>query len=232
MRLHGTPYPLPVLPDQSCGAGSGCHTDIGTTPAAKTRFFYEWLTGNHLSGVDACAPVAPCAVVNGHDHSGGIMGRPIQRCLWSTMLGTTHTSDVTNGDAPQAVVNPGGLVASPDGYRIYAFDSALYGIWIPGAGSNDGDSAHAVCQLGILTYCDIDGLTIHGEWNNAGRSLTETTAAANGFKHWTWTNNVNLSPGCFNDAWLKIWLEGDGIYATERTLSIYSVGLYQIRDAP
>jgi hypothetical protein len=242
-RYHGIGYHngLPSIRDHAYGAGSGATSTLAVQHAQKARFLSEWINGAQMDGVESCAPRTPHTGSCGHDHSGGVMGRPIQRVLWATSLGLPYNianSDaITNGYAPQAVINPGGLVASPANVPIYVFDSDLYGIWIPGAGSSDVDSPHRRNALGLLIHTSA-AITVYAQWRNAGitGAVESITGANNDYKHWIFDGTdgdyVPLTPGQFNNAHLTVWCEGDGVTTTAYTACLCSVAIYQISDTP
>ena len=76
-NLVSAGLPLPRLDDVAVQVGRPARSEIITAIAGTTRFLSEYVTGVQPAGNQHCAPFTPLGGGVGHDHSGGVMGMPL-----------------------------------------------------------------------------------------------------------------------------------------------------------
>lgn len=226
--LHGTPYPMAVVPNASTTGGNPARAEILQTHAGRTRHLYEMLKGQALDNVPACAP-SPAHAPNGvpgHDHSGGIFGVPIVRTLYSAVFGyddTYLTTDVAGGRAPQMDLQAG----DPSGAKRFIYQGDIKTVWIPGCAS-DGCYIDALLTLRMYASAAAD---LHMVWSSGGFTTPEQTrTTGTGLDLWSVSQRVALYPGRLGVASLTLWMEGTG--GSGPTVSLLAMGLHQTKTAP
>ena len=219
---HGTGYPPAYLPDATVAGGEALHSEIGVTLAGSSRHLWEYVVGSVVDGSQPCALIPPHSPgTPGHDHSGGVMGRPIRRPYWSAMFGWDDAqsgANVENGRGPQAWVTAT-AVGIP---KIYLFDERLRTVWIPGC---PPDGAHHKGDMYISVYAS-NTMTLTWAWETQ-YGTQENTASISSGTNTVVASDVKLIPGRFQDARLQIYFTNQGPYSPARTCTLLGLSLNQ-----
>lgn len=128
VTLVGGPY-APVIAAQ-VQSGGAAESQVLERIAQVNRFLAEWTKGARINGMPPVAPPTPMWGTQhpGHDHSGGMMGKPRKRTVWSAWYGEQNNTHVTNIDAPSTRVGLGTEGSGPNKVA----DCVVRGIFIPG----------------------------------------------------------------------------------------------------
>lgn len=172
-RLHGMGFPLGSFsPSRYLANGVEALPEVVTGLAGNARLLYEWASGGPIAGVDPCAPRAPHSGTQGHDHSGGVMGAPLQYTLWSHAMGVpkdTVVSDLLLGTAPRNRVSSGHAFAG-------LYDNAVGIWWVPGC---PPDGCYWTLRLQCVVYATAN-VNLYATWACNGWSATQTQTVASG----------------------------------------------------
>jgi hypothetical protein len=97
--------------------------------AGSTRWLAEFASGTPSDDFQ-CAPPTPIFGYTkpGHDHSGGLMGRPQQHTVWSAAYGWILESAISYNTAPSATIGAGGV--SNNAQPIA--QATVRNVWVPG----------------------------------------------------------------------------------------------------
>lgn len=147
-RLHGMGFPCVTFPKDAYLANGVEHVpEVVTGLAGNARLLREWLAGP-IDGVDPCAPMTPHGGTQGHDHSGGIMGTPMQFTLASQFFGLSDMvtpSDLSGGTGLRNQVR-----SSHPSAGLYENDVEL--LWIPGSAPANSGGAYERLALNVIVY--------------------------------------------------------------------------------
>lgn len=234
-RLVGNTLPLPYLRRAEIVNGAPAKAEIPRILGGNTRFLREWVTGEFSSFATADADT-PCAPITGncphesaglsvrpgpgHDHSGGVMGRPIIRNVWMTVYGDipdTHTG----GRPPRAAITS----TPPVDSNIELVATTVNALWIPWSMS-DGAYRSLTWRGMIHTTAACD---YRVEVRCAGDTvIKEGSTGGTGYIRLTLDREVACRPGRFNTVYVKINAIRD---ASNATVHCISWGLFQIKSA-
>ena len=128
----GGPYAALLPTDLQSGAPA--ESQMLERLAQVNRFLAEWTKGARINGMPPVAPPTPMngSRLPGHDHSGGMMGKPSKRTVWSAWYGEAESADVDFLDAPSTQVGLGSEGSGPN--RLA--DCVVRGVFIPGGKVN------------------------------------------------------------------------------------------------
>lgn len=188
-QLAGTLRPIITTDTQN---GAPAAAELPASLAGTTRWLNELITGSMPNGTDPVAPSPPNRRGGvGHDHSGGLMGRPQRHTVWHCMLGYYVSTNVLFKTAPAVNVPAySGFVAS------FPIASVMWirGCWVPGGKTYRKLLPHAyVYNDGA--QCDYDAIwysPLGGENTQATKS---GTLSANAFTTITSTEYLEMFPG-------------------------------------
>lgn len=204
---------------------NGANVDAKILPilAGNTRLLHEYVTGTVKSGVVGCAPVVPHRNTSwvpnvGHDHSGGIMGRPFRFTLWSCIFGQPYNVLSTTGDtAPYATV-------TATNSTLPLIDDTIRACWIPGC---PPDGVYGNAQIRVVTYADV-AAKIRVRFEQGPYVADKTSSIGTGRQVTVLDERAWLRPGEVQNARLLI----EGVRdAADSVVQLLSVHLAQTRYA-
>lgn len=237
MTLLGNSIPLPFLRRKEVINGKPAKAEIVRVVGGNARFLAEWTTGKTFGFDSLTETDPPCAPLTGnvphessgeavgpgpgHDHSGGVMGKPIVRNVWMANYGSIPDG-IYDGTTP---------VATLDATHISAdiVDTRTNVIWVPWSMS---DGAYA--SLYWLAY-------VHGGSGGASNYAVEVSNAmtrdriyeegslTTGYQTITLAREIMCAPGMFNQIFCKV----NATYVASTTdVTVLSWGLFQIKTDP
>ena len=240
-RLVGTGLPLPPLPDEDVRGGGKMRSDVLSVLAARERWISEFIDGSVASGNTRCAPLNGMGNTTSHDHSGGVMGRPIIHSFgWMSFgWGLGSLANVTYGEAiyqqttnavpgPTTVGTPRNLYNGP--WRVYCppVATAASPGWSGAAGAYNlvdagfsirHDAGAGAVDLNItLENCGVNQ-TFTRQLSGVGD--THVRSSVSGIM-------VPMSPGMFNTVYLRI--EVEYVSTSPAYVSLSSACFHQVKD--
>lgn len=218
-RLHGIGFPLGSFSHgRYLANGVEVLPEVVTGMAGNARLLYEWASGGPIPGVAPCAPRAPHSGTQGHDHSGGVMGAPIQHTLWSHAMGMPAellTDDVKMGTAIRNQVNTTAT-------RAGLYDNGVEVWWVPGC---PPDGCYWTLQLHCFVYASA-AADLVARWALGGWETEQTKALTGGALNSIYFDTpVPTQPGRRQS--LRLGLTAEYVAATS-DVSLCFLGLSQI----
>ena len=215
------------MPLSNAQTGAQLKADLVQCHSSRARYFAEFAAGQNVMDdtVTPCAPTPPHSVKPGHDHSGGLMGTPIIRPLFSAVFGGINTAlstAVTYGRAPCARVT-----AADVDRNMMIFDGAFKHVWVPGCPT---DGAHFSAIVQATAWLELGGAgssqTLHTMYGNG--SLVHSgsgTMVDTEYTSMIFTEPLLLKPGQFNTVMFRAWLVPSN--AITMTVHLLSVSINQ-----
>lgn len=217
-----------IFPTRQAQAGAQAKTELLQSHAGRAKWLYEYTNGAVSSGAEPSAAKTFHTGTPGHDHSGGIMGTPILRPLFCTILGgpgSTMGASVTYWRAPNATA----LNTAASGTKYSCFSGSFKHVWVP---YSPPDGAHTLGEISMVFFgsnvsCTF---TVYAAYGNGSIQTNDSyTTGAPGASEFVvdFNNKVQLNPGKFNTIMLDVWVEPPGLGTTYLELMSVSINQYQ-----
>lgn len=222
-QLHGAATPLHYFPGGVyLQNGVEVVAELPARLAGNTRYMSEWLGQQPATDTIPCAPISPSTGLVGHDHSGGVMGTPLQHTVWQALFGhdeTVTTTDVKNGLAPRQTVT------STVTKRFLIGNNTRF-VFVPGC---PVDGAYVALTLGLTAYASA-AATLTVEWRCANMLTSQTTSnlTAGAVTSAQLSTKLPVIPGVRQVARLDVFAN---YVAASSTVSLLSVALHQTATA-
>lgn len=227
-RLVQAFAPLPAMPNTSVQNGARARVNINSGLAGYAHWLHQYVNGVLPVGNEQCSPYTGIGGP-GHDHSGGILGRPIQHTFFIATFGTASTqlTNTTHGEGIHSGVTNAAPSASILGSPRLLFHGNVKTVRVP-PGSPDGcyQRADFAATVRSDAACDLE-ITVTPE---IGPEMSFTTTLASGVNHCVAGNNgrVNLIVGKRNRLLVKMELT---YTAADALVTLCSFGLHQTRTS-
>ena len=220
-QLAGASYLNPIRLARAQN-GAGAEGQLPSDLAAYNRWIAEYASGAVQQEQIPVAPPTPIFgyTTPGHDHSGGLMGKPLKHTVWHSMYGYIAQSGGVYEYAPSVIVQ----AADTSATRTLA-DSQVRGVWIPGG--RIYERLMFEVRLHCITTASTYNVTIRPI--EGGPSYTATgslTAGAN--------NDITIADVAFRPGRLQNFYYSITITYGAGTSKVYlvSAALHQTSDTP
>lgn len=239
--LVGAQHPLPPLSDVAVQGGARARANIPAALGGRSRFLAEFLGAAVADGNNPCAPITGASGTPGHEHSGGVMGRPLQHTFWCMALGygPDDIANVSDGQSPAQGVTSGSLPSNASSPRVL-FDDTI-NVFVPPSGAapsmwgGDG-SCYSLCAMSVTvrsstTSAATATITCHARANGMTATWDGTVAASSRAVIHSIdeapSQKVKLIPGHVNQVRLRVTVTRG---AGDATVAINSAAIHQVLD--
>jgi hypothetical protein len=185
--------------------------------AAANRWLAEGIAGVRVNnGMPPVHPGTPMQgkVLPGHDHSGGIQGKPFKQTIWHNCYGYKPSANLTYEQAPYEQQGTG----APSSIQV--FDDVIRGLLIPG-GKVYRTLTFEVTLICLGVASDY-GIKVWGPETPVDSPYTASgslTASAGGTRNNITVSNVPFKPGMLNSFRYSVFIT----YTTVGTSDVYVV---------
>lgn len=220
--LCGSGFPLYAFkPSMYLNNGVPAVAEVVSGLSGNARLLSEWANGP-ITGVTPCAPSTPHGDGPGHDHSGGVMGTPLQVPIWTAWFGASSdamTGDLVLGEGPRASVT-----AANDTVSI--IDNKLCCCWVPGCAP---DGAYRSLELVLSVYATAAcNVTVNWLCNGQVSEQTEATVATT-YRQLRYDYRVPVSVGQLQQVSFAVYAVR---IADDASCTLCSASLWQSLTAP
>jgi hypothetical protein len=229
-RLIPASMPLSTVTDTSVQGGSRGRVNILTATAGTARWLAEYVTGAVATGNEPCAPYTAAGIGPGHDHSGGVLGRPLQHTIMACTFGglAYAYTNTENAFAIRTSIDGSGTPQySSLGSPRLLFNGMMKTILIPACGPG---GTYFGADFVASVHCDDVASLLIEVTPEIGPKLSFTTALTATVNHCISGNSgrVPLVPGRRNNIHVKMELS---YTAAVSIASLLSFGMHQIRNS-
>lgn len=221
-QYHGCTFPVNYFPDADyLHNGVVLRGELLSGLAANTRTMGEWIGGAAI-GDTPSAPLTPHGNAPGHDHSGGVMGRPFQITLWQASFG--YPEDLMDANTIGGRALRTRTTSAISGAPMLS--NKLQVLWIPGC-PIDGAYQHLVLEVRCYATA---ACQMMAKWDHLGSvSEQRLTLGAAAITSLRFTDRVRLKPGEHQDVFFSVSAE---YTAATSDVSLIEVALHQTSDSP
>lgn len=234
-QILGNSLPLPFLRRKELINGCPAKAEIVRTVGGNVRFLAEWTAGKTFGWGSTTETELPCAPLTGnvphetsgeaigpgpgHDHSGGVMGKPILRNVWMSIYGDVDDGSTTSTTPVIA------LTTTVNNFDLV--NTKISALWVPWS-MRDG----AYSSLYWMAYLHNDAAAcnyaVEIQNNNTGDRIYEEGALTTGYQRLTVAREIVCQPGRFNHFFCKINVS----WTADTTVTCNSWGLFQKKTDP
>lgn len=233
-QKHGNNLPLPFMRTADLVNGTMADAKFIQTYGGNNRFLREWTTGEVTADNPPVAPSTPqrafgdAAAESGHDHSGGVMGRPFVHTLWSAVWGyPIDVINTANMDGGAAVRNR--VTVGVTETRIIG--STMRTLWIPNC---PPDGCYISALLTVYVYataaCEVRVRMEDNITPGPGHVIADETfsISATTNTRCAVATKVRLIPGRVQFGFLQVFAR---YTAATANVSLLSAALHQTKTA-